>query len=180
MSRNGTGTYSLPVNSWYPPVNGVSATAADFNTLITDVANALTQSTSADGQTPIAGVWNFGANRISNVGAATNAGDAVSFGQSAVSFDSLTVTTTFSVPTITVSTINGSANLTGTPTAPTAAPGTNSTQIATTAFATALAFAAALPAQTNANGLSITSDGSTASWGLSTADKFTYMTAGII
>lgn len=54
--------------------------------------------------------------------------------------------------------------LTGTPTAPTAAPGTNSTQIATTAFAVQLAFAAALPAQTGNSGKVITTDGTTASW----------------
>src|SRR5690606_22638410 len=35
---------------------------------------------------------------------------------------------------VTATSFNGSATLTGTPTAPTAAPGTNTTQIATTAF----------------------------------------------
>lgn len=54
--------------------------------------------------------------------------------------------------------------LTGTPTAPTAASGTNNTQVATTAFATQLAFAAALPAQTGNSGKFITTDGTTASW----------------
>lgn len=51
-----------------------------------------------------------------------------------------------------------------TPTAPTAAPGTNTDQLATTAFATALAFLAALPAQTGNAGKTITTDGTTASW----------------
>ena len=53
---------------------------------------------------------------------------------------------------------------TGTPTAPTASPGTSSTQIATTAFVAATAFSAVLPAQGGNNGKFLTTDGSTASW----------------
>lgn len=55
--------------------------------------------------------------------------------------------------------------LTGTPTAPTASPGTSSTQIATTAFAAALGFSSALPAQLGNAGKVIVTDGTTASWG---------------
>lgn len=54
--------------------------------------------------------------------------------------------------------------LTGTPTAPTAAAGTSTTQVATTAFAAALAFQAALPSQTGNGGKFVTTDGSAASW----------------
>ena len=54
--------------------------------------------------------------------------------------------------------------LTGTPTAPTAAPGTNTTQVATTAFVTAAAFNTALPDQTGNAGKYVTTDGTTASW----------------
>lgn len=54
---------------------------------------------------------------------------------------------------------------TGTPTAPTAAVGTSTTQIATTAFAAALAFSSALPAQTGNSGKFVTTDGTSASWG---------------
>ncbi len=53
---------------------------------------------------------------------------------------------------------------TGIPTAPTAAPGTNTVQIATTAFVTAAAFSAALPGQTGNAGKFITTDGTSASW----------------
>jgi hypothetical protein len=59
--------------------------------------------------------------------------------------------------------------LTGTPTAPTAAVGTNTTQIATTALVANTAMTAALPLQTGNSGKSITTDGSTASWGVSGA-----------
>lgn len=54
--------------------------------------------------------------------------------------------------------------LTGTPTAPTASVGTSTTQIATTGFVAATAFAAILPAQTGNAGKFITTDGTTASW----------------
>jgi len=53
---------------------------------------------------------------------------------------------------------------TGIPTAPTAAPGTNSVQIATTAFVIGTAFSAALPGQAGNAGKFITTDGTTASW----------------
>lgn len=49
---------------------------------------------------------------------------------------------------------------------PTAAAGTNTTQAASTAFATALAFQAALPAQAGQGGKYIKTDGSVASWSL--------------
>lgn len=54
--------------------------------------------------------------------------------------------------------------LTGTPTAPTAATGTSTTQIASTEFVAATAFAAVLPAQTGNAGKFITTDGTTARW----------------
>ena len=53
---------------------------------------------------------------------------------------------------------------TGVPTAPTAAAGTNTTQIATTAFVVGTAFSAALPGQTGNAGKFVTTDGSVASW----------------
>lgn len=54
--------------------------------------------------------------------------------------------------------------LTGTPTAPTAAPGTNSNQIATMAALLAQAFATALPDQAGNSGKFVTTDGVNASW----------------
>jgi hypothetical protein len=59
--------------------------------------------------------------------------------------------------------INNAA-LTGTPTAPTAAPGSSTTQLATTEFVSAAAFSAALPGQTGNSGKYLTTDGSSASW----------------
>jgi hypothetical protein len=60
-----------------------------------------------------------------------------------------------------------SPTFTGVPVAPTATAGTNTTQIATTAFVTAATVAAAgdtLPAQTGNTGKYLTTDGSTTSW----------------
>ena len=62
--------------------------------------------------------------------------------------------------------------LAGTPTAPTAVSGTSNTQIATTAFVTAVAFSAALPGQTGNAGKVITTDGSVASWSLITPPMY--------
>lgn len=55
-------------------------------------------------------------------------------------------------------------SLTGTPTAPTAAAGTATTQVATTAFVVATAFSAALPGQTGNAGKFVTTDGVNAYW----------------
>jgi len=81
MSRNGSGGYSLPVNSWNPAVNGVSATAADWQSLINDVATALQQSVSADGQTPITGNLAMGGNKLTGLGAGVGTGQSLRFEQ---------------------------------------------------------------------------------------------------
>lgn len=57
-----------------------------------------------------------------------------------------------------------SPTFTGVPAAPTAAPGTSTTQLATTAFAAALAFSTELPAQAGNAGKTITTDATNASW----------------
>lgn len=59
----------------------------------------------------------------------------------------------------------GSPAFIGTPTAPTAATGTSSTQIATTAFVANTAFSSALPAQLGNSGKFLTTNGTDASWG---------------
>ena len=81
MSRNGSGGYSLPVNSWNPAVNGVSATAADWQSLINDVATAIQQSVSADGQTPITGNLAMGGNKLTGLSAGVGTGQSLRFEQ---------------------------------------------------------------------------------------------------
>jgi hypothetical protein len=79
--RNGSGSYSLPVNSWNPATNGVSATAADWQSLIDDVETALTASVAADGQTPITGNLAMGGNKLTGLGAGTATGNSARWEQ---------------------------------------------------------------------------------------------------
>lgn len=81
MSRDGNGVYNLPVNSWNPAVDGNAATIVDWQSLIDDVATALTQSVSSDGQTPMTGDLNMNGNRIESLAAGTSTTDAANVGQ---------------------------------------------------------------------------------------------------
>ena len=78
MARNGSGVYSLPATSSFnPAVTGQSATAADWNTTATDLASALTQSISQDGQTTVTANIPLAGFRLTGVGNPVNAQDAV-------------------------------------------------------------------------------------------------------
>lgn len=81
MSRNGSGVYNLPTNSWNPAVDGNSATTADWQDLIDDVASAITQSVSSDGQTPMTGDLNMNGNTIENLADGVANDDAATVGQ---------------------------------------------------------------------------------------------------
>jgi hypothetical protein len=69
MSRNGSGIYSLPAGN--PVVTGTTISTTWANSTLTDIQNALTQSVSADGQTPITGALQMGGNDIQNAGTVT-------------------------------------------------------------------------------------------------------------
>jgi len=75
MSRNGSGTYSLPAGN--PVVTGTTITSTWANSTLTDIASALTQSVSADGQTPMTGSLNMASNKIISLGTPTATTDAV-------------------------------------------------------------------------------------------------------
>lgn len=77
MPRNGNGTYSPVPSSWNPAINGNAATAPDWNALLTDISNALTQSVSRDGQSPMTANLSMGGNRIINVGQPVDDNDAL-------------------------------------------------------------------------------------------------------
>lgn len=81
MSRNGSGAYSAPANGWNPAVNGTSATAADWQAIINDLVAAMTQSVSADGQTPITGSLAMGGNKLTGLAAGTATGNSLRFEQ---------------------------------------------------------------------------------------------------
>ena len=73
MSRNGSGTYSLPAGN--PVVTGTTISSTWANTTLTDIANALTGSLAADGQTTATGNLNMGTNKVVNAADPTNAQD---------------------------------------------------------------------------------------------------------
>lgn len=70
MARDGSGNYNLP-SPENPVVAGTTIDATDHNTTMTDVAAALTQSMSKDGQTVATGNLPMGGFRHTNVGNAT-------------------------------------------------------------------------------------------------------------
>ena len=75
MSRNGSGTYSLPAGN--PVVTGTTITTTWANNTLTDMANALTGSVASDGQTTMSSNLNMGNNRIISLADAVNSADAV-------------------------------------------------------------------------------------------------------
>jgi hypothetical protein len=81
MSRNGSGVYSLPVSTWNPAIDGVSATAPDWQNLANDIAAALTQSLSSDGQTPVTGNLPMTGNKLTGLGAGSATGDSLRWEQ---------------------------------------------------------------------------------------------------
>ena len=81
MPRNGSGQYSAPTNSFNPAINGVPATAADWQAVLNDIVSAMTQSVSRDGQTAMTGNLPMAGNKVTGLGNATATGDALTFAQ---------------------------------------------------------------------------------------------------
>jgi hypothetical protein len=79
MSRNGSGSYSLP--SGNPVNNGTTIDPNWANTTTTDIATALTQSISQDGQTPITNNLPMTGFRHTNVANAQNRNEYASAAQ---------------------------------------------------------------------------------------------------
>ena len=75
MSRNGSGTYSLPAGN--PVVTGTTISSTWANNTMNDLAAALTDSVAADGQTPMTGDLDLNTNKIVNLADPTLAQDAV-------------------------------------------------------------------------------------------------------
>ena len=79
MSRNGSGTYTLPAGN--PVVTGTTISSTWANNTLTDIATALTGSLSADGQTTATGALQMGSNKITGLANGTLSTDAVALGQ---------------------------------------------------------------------------------------------------
>ena len=78
MSRNGSGVYTLNT-AGQPVVAGTTITATAFNAATTDIATALTQSICVDGQSVVTGNIPMATHKLTGVGAATAANDALTF-----------------------------------------------------------------------------------------------------
>jgi hypothetical protein len=80
MSRNGSGTYTLPAGN--PVVTGTTISSTWANNSLSDIATALTQSLAKDGQTTPTANIPLGGFKITGLGAPTTAGDALAYGSS--------------------------------------------------------------------------------------------------
>jgi len=95
MSFNGSGTFLIN-SSGQPVVTNTIISSTAFNALTADLATGLSNCLTKDGQTTPTANIPLGGFKLINVGAATLAGDALSFGRDAT-IDDLTVTGTISV-----------------------------------------------------------------------------------
>ena len=79
MSRNGSGTYSLPAGN--PVVTATTISSTWANNTMNDIAAALTDSVAADGQTPMTGNLDLNTHKVVNLVAGSASGEAVEFAQ---------------------------------------------------------------------------------------------------
>jgi len=79
MSRNGSGTYTLPAGN--PVVTSTTIASTWANNTMTDLATALTGSLASDGQTTATGNLKMGANRITGLADGIAATDAATVSQ---------------------------------------------------------------------------------------------------
>jgi len=79
MSRNGSGTYTLPAGN--PVVTSTTISSTWANNTLADLATAMTGSVASDGQTPITGNLQMGANRITGLADGIASTDAATVSQ---------------------------------------------------------------------------------------------------
>lgn len=143
MSYNGNGVYALPAPQ-YPAIPGTTIFAEDFNTIVSDIASALSTALVRDGQAAMFGPLNMGGQAITNVAtiAAQLAGLVIT-GQ--INFTAATVQL-------------------GAATGITKPSNTNTTDLATCAFVMQTAINAAVPVMTGHADEFLTNDGTNALW----------------
>ena len=98
MSRNGSGTYSLPAGN--PVVTGTTISSTWANNSLSDIATALTGSLAADGQTTPTANLPMGGFKLTGMGLGTSATDSIRLGQAQAAAFSLLASVT-GVDTIT-------------------------------------------------------------------------------
>lgn len=147
MAYDGNGRYNLPTPQ-YPAISGSTIFAEDFNTIVSDIAQALSNALPRDGEAAMTGALDLGGNGLKNVAtiAALATGLLIS---GAVTF-------------------NGAVQFTGHALAVTQPAGTNTADLATCAFVLQTAMNAALPAQAGNAGKTLVTDGFNATWQPST------------
>lgn len=79
MSRNGSGVYTLPAGN--PVVTNTTISSTWANTTLTDIANSLTGSVAADGQTPMTGALDMNSQKVILLANGTLPTDAINLGQ---------------------------------------------------------------------------------------------------
>ena len=79
MSRNGSGTYTLPAGN--PVVTGTTISSTWANNTLTDLATAMTGSLASDGQTTATGNLKMGNNRITGLADGIASTDAATVSQ---------------------------------------------------------------------------------------------------
>ena len=79
MSRNGSGTYTLPAGN--PVVTGTTISSTWANNTLADMSTALTGSIAADGQTTITGNLQMNSNKLTGLAVGTVNGDSVEYSQ---------------------------------------------------------------------------------------------------
>lgn len=79
MPFNGSGTYGAPSlpGTWNPATSGSTMDPTDWNTLLTDISTALTNTICKDGQSTISANIPFATHRITGLGNPVGAQDAV-------------------------------------------------------------------------------------------------------
>ena len=103
MPRNGSGTYALPAGN--PVTTGTTISSTWANNSLSDLASAITQSVSKDGQTTMTGPLPMGGNAITGAGAITSTS-----GNWTLSSGSLTITSGASIG-VTVNQNSGSLGI---------------------------------------------------------------------
>lgn len=84
MSRNGSGTYSAPSNSWNPAVDATDIDSSDWMALLADLSSALTTSIASDGQTTCSALIPFAAGLSYPGGGKIDASGLAGFGMTPV------------------------------------------------------------------------------------------------
>jgi len=149
MPFNGVGVFNRVYQWVQDAANGIDVDATRTDTDSNDIASGLTNCVTRDGQSPWLANLPAGGFKVTGMGNGSASTDSVTYGQ------------VFNSP----SAYTGTVDTTGaTVLVTTQAAGDSSTKAASTAFATQLAFQAALPSQTGNSGKVTTTNGSAASW----------------